>query len=448
MARSANAATVSRSKITEQRLTTGKVILGLGIAVTSAIPLFFVQYDEPEVLLTVYKFLAKVGSLVGAMFLIWQYFLGFRGTISALLPDLSWVVELHKKLGQYGMLVIPLHPIFIGLYYFRHYELNIYDLDLQTDFSRWVLLGMILLGIIAFIVITSAFFRQSMGFYRWFYTHLSTYLVPPLLFAHGLLLGPTIQGTAFGSLWWSFIILMGAFYLYRIAHKLGVFARRYRVRRTSEAASRTTELLMEPVKNGLRPKLGQFVYLRGRLAENSHPYTVSTYDEESELLGITAKEEGSQTARLQETRVGDELILDGPYGAFTRVALSRDCPIVMIAGGIGITPFRRLWRILEEERDREAWLFYGNEFYDDIVFREEIDSLEHVRVVHVLNQEPDFHGDKGFITVDVLRKHLSRDLSQHQFLICGPPVMIVKLEAELKNAGVPDELVRHELFAT
>ena len=439
---------VSRSKLTQQGLTTGKVVIGLAIAVTSALPLFFVQYDEPSATLVLYKFLAKVGSLVGAMFLIWQYFLGFRGAVSALFPDLSWVVELHKKLGQYGMLVIPLHPIFIGLYYLRRHEWNIYDLDLQSDFSRWVLLGIILLGLIAFIVVTSAFFRKSMGFYRWFYTHLSSYLVPPLLFAHGLLLGPTIQGTAFGTLWWAFVVLMGALYIYRIAHKLGAFAGRYRVRRTKEAASRTTELLMEPLKRGLRPKLGQFVYLRRRLAENSHPYTVLAYDDDSGVLSITAKEEGSQTSRLQETRVDEEMILDGPYGAFTRVALSRKLPIVMIAGGIGITPFRRLWRILEEERDREAWLFYGNEFYDDIVFRQEIDSLEYVRVVHVLNQEPDFHGDKGFITVDVLRKHLSRDLSQHQFLICGPPVMILKLEADLLDAGVPNELVRHELFAT
>lgn len=448
MSRASNSAEIRRSRLTEQRLTTGKVILGLAITVTSVLPLFFVDFDEPSPVLVLYKFLAKVGSLVGAMFLIWQYFLGFRGTISALLPDLSWVVELHKKLGQYGMLVIPLHPIFIGLYYFRLYEMNIYDLDLQTDFSRWVLLGIILLGVIAFIVITSAFFRQSMGFYRWFYTHLSAYIVPPLLFAHGFLLGPTIQGTAFGSLWWAFVILMAAFYVHRIAHKLGAFAVRHRVNRAEEAASRTIELLMEPLTKALRPKLGQFVYLRRKLSENSHPYTVSTYDEERNVLGVTVKEEGSQTARLQETRAGDELILDGPYGAFTRVTMSRDLPIVMIAGGIGITPFRRLWRIMEEERDREAWLFYGNEFYDDIVYREEIDSLEHVRVVHVLNQEPDFHGDKGFITVDVLRKHLSRDLQEYQFMICGPPVMIVKLEAALKDAGVPDSLVRHELFAT
>jgi len=45
------------------------------------------------------------------MLLLWQFFLGFRGALSAIFPDRTWIADLHKKLGQYGTLVIPLHPI-------------------------------------------------------------------------------------------------------------------------------------------------------------------------------------------------------------------------------------------------------------------------------------------------------------------------------------------------
>ncbi|TVQ26787.1 MAG: hypothetical protein EA382_04790 [Spirochaetaceae bacterium] len=431
--------------ISAQRLRTAKVVLGLTIAVTSALPMLFVQLDEPSTRLAVYKVLAKTGSLVGGMFLLWQFFLGFRGAVAAILPDLSWIVELHKKLGQFGTLIIPLHPIFIGIYYLEVFDRNVYDIDLASPYSRAVLIGMVLLGVIAFVVISSAFFRKKMGFYRWFYTHLSSYLIPPLLIIHGFVLGETIGTTPFAYIWWGLAVLMVLFYAYRIAHKVGLFATRLRVIRADRAAADTTEVVMESQRR-IRPALGQFVYLRRRPAENSHPYTVSTYDPEEGVLGVTAKKDGPQTTMLQHVSPGVRMMVDGPYGVFTRVALSTRDPLVMIAGGIGITPFRRVWQLLEERRDREAWLFYGNEFYDDIVYRDEIDALEHVRVVHVLNQEPDFPGDKGFITVDILASHLPRDLSAYRFLLCGPPVMVRTLESALHVSHVPDDRVAHELF--
>ncbi len=433
-------------EIRPQRIRTGRIVLGLIIAVTSALPMLFVQLDEPSTRLAVYKVLAKTGSLVGGMFLLWQFFLGFRGAVAAILPDLSWLVELHKKLGQFGTLIIPLHPIFIGIYYLEVFDRNVYDIDLASPYSRAVLLGMVLLGIIAFVVISSAFFRNKMGFYQWFYTHLSSYLIPPLLIIHGLVLGETIGGTSFRYIWWGLAVLMAAFYAYRFAHKLGAFAAGLRVGRADEVAADTTEVVMDSGRR-IRPALGQFVYLRREALENAHPYTVSTYSEEEGTLGITAKKEGPQTMRLQHMSPGVRMMVDGPYGVFTRLALSTGDPVVMIAGGIGITPFRRVWQLLEERRDREAWLFYGNEFYEDIVYRDEVDALEHVQVVHVLNQEPGFSGERGFITVDMLARHLPQDLQAYQFLLCGPPVMVRKLEAALHESLVPDDQVQHELFS-
>ena len=433
-------------QVSAQRLKISKVVLGLIIAVTSALPMLFVQLDEPSTRLAVFKVLAKIGSLVGGMFLLWQFFLGFRAAVAAILPDLSWVVELHKKLGQFGTLIIPLHPIFIGIYYLEVFERNIYDIDLTSSYSRAVLVGMVLLGIIAFVVISSAFFRQKMGFYRWLYTHLSSYLIPPLLIFHGFVLGGTIGGTPLWYIWWGLAGLMAVFYAYRLAHKIGLFSERLRVARADRVAAETTEVVMNS-RGRLRPALGQFVYLRRRAADNAHPYTVSAYNQKDGIIGITAKKDGQQTTILQNVSPGVRLMVDGPYGVFTRVALSTDDPIVMIAGGIGITPFRRVWRLIEERRDREAWLFYGNEFYEDIVYRDEIDALDHVHVVHVLNQEPDFPGEQGFITVDILARHLPRELQSYQFLLCGPPVMVLTLESALHESDVPDDRVQHELFS-
>lgn len=203
---------------------------------------------------------------------------------------------------------------------------------------------------------------------------------------------------------------------------------------------------MDPEAGGLRPAQGQFIYLRGSAGDNAHPYTVSAYHQDTGTLSITAKLEGSQTARLQDVQPGDRLLLDGPYGVFTRLSMATELPVVMIAGGIGITPFRRLWRTLERDRNREAHLVYANQTYRDISYPDELAGLEHVHVIHVLEDEPDFEGETGMVSAELLERNLPGDLSDYQFLICGPAPMVMALEEELTEAGVPTRQVSHELF--
>lgn len=435
------------STIPEERLSRAKAMLLLVIAATSVAPLFFVTPEAgAPLLVNVYKYLAKTGAFLGSMFMIWQFLLGFRGAISKVIPDLAWVVTVHRRLGQFGVPIILLHPIFIAIYYAESKGRNLFALDLSSGFSWLVLLGMVLLVVVAFIFVTSAFFRDRLGFYPWLYTHLSSYVVPPFLFVHSFLLGPTIQGTALRWFWWVCTALIAALYVWRIAHKAGATAAWYRVTSAREVAKDTTEILMAPEEDGLAPTQGQFVYVRQSPAHNSHPYSVSSFDDG--VLGITVSRNGPQSAALQDAAEGDRLLLDGPFGVFTRPASASDQPMVLVAGGVGITAFRRLWQRLEQERDREAHLFYGNETYEEISYRDELDSLEHVNIVHVLNDEPDFDGETGFVDADVLERNLPRELGEYQFLMCGPAPMVLKLREGLAEAGVPKDRIREELFAS
>ncbi|MDO5535575.1 MAG: ferric reductase-like transmembrane domain-containing protein, partial [Propionibacteriaceae bacterium] len=420
------------TQIAPGQLRARRALLVAVIAVTSLLPLVFVTPEDVPVAVNVYKYLAKIGAFVGSMLLVWQILLGFRGLVSSVLPDLTWVVSVHKALGQFGVPIIVLHPVFIGLYYLAKEERNIYALDLGRPFDQFVLLGMVTLALIAFVIITSAFFRDKLGFYPWLYTHLSTYLVPPFLLVHSFALGQTIEGSGLRWYWWGVTAVVVVALAVRVLHKLGIASDRYRVVGTRSVAEATTEVTLEPVGAPLEPAPGQFIYLRRALGENSHPYTVSGLS--GRALSVTVQDEGGQTAALQEASVGDEVLLDGPFGVFTRVSLAKELPLVMIAGGVGITAFRRLWQRLEDEASREAYLFYGNETFEQIVYRDELDALEHVQVVHVLHDEPDYDGEQGLVDLDVLTRHLSEDVTEYQFLVCGPPVMIESLEELLTEA--------------
>ncbi|WP_277245664.1 hypothetical protein [Micrococcus terreus] len=87
------------------------------IEVTCLSPLLFVPLDDAPWFVDVHKVLAKTGAFVGCMQLIWQVLLGLRGPVSSIPPDLSWMVDLRQKLGMFGVPIILLHPVFIGIYY-------------------------------------------------------------------------------------------------------------------------------------------------------------------------------------------------------------------------------------------------------------------------------------------------------------------------------------------
>src|SRR5690606_24427927 len=96
-----------------------KQLLLTVMAITCVLPLVFVSDtvgNRATDIFTV-NFLAKIGSLVGTMFFFWQIVIGTRRIMAKFIPDLAWLITLHKKLGRYGSLLVFLHPTFITVYY-------------------------------------------------------------------------------------------------------------------------------------------------------------------------------------------------------------------------------------------------------------------------------------------------------------------------------------------
>ncbi len=75
-----------------------------------------------------------------------------------------------------------------------------------------------------------------------------------------------------------------------------------------------------------------------------------------------------------------------------------------------------------------------------------LEDVERVDVIHVLSHDPHYPGETGYITTDLLKNYLPEELTAYEILICGPPVMIRKLEAPLAEEDVPPDQIHHELF--
>ncbi len=152
--------------------------------------------------------------------------------------------------------------------------------------------------------------------------------------------------------------------------------------------------------------------------------------------------------------VGDIVDVKAPSGHFY-LDLERQTPIVLIAGGVGITPVLAMLNTLVAKRqEREVWFFYGVRMRGEAMRLEQLEQFARDHYwfhLHVCYSQP---GDRD--VVDPKMHHhtfvdmaLLQDLlpsNNFDFYICGPPPMMESLTAGLKAWGVPDDHVFFEAF--
>ena len=155
--------------------------------------------------------------------------------------------------------------------------------------------------------------------------------------------------------------------------------------------------------------------------------------------------------RLQ---VGDLIKVKAPAGRFV-VDPEPSVPIVLIAGGIGITPLLSMLRGgLAAEPNRIVHLYYGVRNGAEHGFRNELEELArqhpdfHLNVVYSQAGLEDTSGQDyqhiGHINADLLRRTLP--VGRHCFYVCGPPAMMASLIPALGEWGVRPGDIHHEAF--
>ena len=123
----------------------------------------------------------------------------------------------------------------------------------------------------------------------------------------------------------------------------------------------------------------------------------------------------------------------------------------MIAGGVGVTPFRSMLRTFADRGDpRELHLIFANVSPDQVIFFEELEELKaslDLTVVHVLEDPPEgWDGESGLIDRDLLEGHLPENPLEFEYFICGPKPMMNIVESALRDLGLPQKRLLSERF--
>lgn len=154
---------------------------------------------------------------------------------------------------------------------------------------------------------------------------------------------------------------------------------------------------------------------------------------------------------LGNIRVGSKLKIRGPIGKFTLPTdYSRE--IVMIAGGIGITPFRSMIKFATDNKlPFKITLLYSNKTRNDIIWDGEFKQIasqnSSFRIINTVTDEDNldtWDGEKGLISESMILKYTQ--VQDSIFYLCGPPLMVKSLTETLLKLGVNQDYIRSELF--
>jgi predicted ferric reductase len=218
---------------------------------------------------------------------------------------------------------------------------------------------------------------------------------------------------------------------------------------------RVWTLALEPADgSSLRFAPGQFAWLSLRaspFAMREHPFSIASSAEQRQRIELSIKELGDFTSTIKDIRVGERAYLDAPYGTFGIDQRPDAQGYVFIAGGVGIAPIMCMLRTLADRRDRRPLLlFYGNRAWERVAFREELEALSQkldLKVVHVLLEPPvGWSGETGFVTEDILMRHLPVTRHRLDYFLCGPTPMTKGAEEALAALGIAAQRVHSEIF--
>jgi predicted ferric reductase len=199
---------------------------------------------------------------------------------------------------------------------------------------------------------------------------------------------------------------------------------------------------------------GQFLYVRiynPNIPRDEHPFTISSSPLEKEYVAATIKQIGDFTSSLSKAKVGDRAYIDGGFGSFSYLKRPSNKKLCFIAGGIGITPFLGMLRyIFTKDNNREVVLLWGVRDESEIICKYELEEytslLKNFKFIPIVSNDDTYKGEKGFIDPERLKSY-ANNISQYDFYICGPPIMMEAQLNNLRKLGVPKENIHFERFS-
>jgi predicted ferric reductase len=362
--------------------------------------------------------------------------------------------DVHHKLSIFTFLIALIHPIL--LFINNPNTLRLLNFVTAPWRARAAVVSILAMVVLIITSVWREVIKMKYDVWRWVHDGFA-FLAIGLALYHMFKVNYYMSLTYQKVLWlgltgiWVLIIL----YI-RVARPIIMLKQPYVVERVVEERGDSWTLWLKPDgHDGFDFQAGQFAWITNEspfiFRENPFSFSTSS-DRDDNLFGFTIKELGDFTSTIKELKPGDTVYVDGPYGTFN-LDEHYENRLVLIAGGIGSAPVLSILRTMKDRgREKPVIFFYGNPTWDSVIYREELEALEKsidLKVVHVLEHPPaGWEGEKGFITAEILKRHLPEDYQQWEYLffLCGPMPMIQAVEGALADLDVSTTRIFSEKY--
>jgi predicted ferric reductase len=289
--------------------------------------------------------------------------------------------------------------------------------------------------------------RRRLPYELWYAVHVTAYAGIALGYFHQIPTGSLVFGPVSKVYWELLYLATLLLIIWRLAVPLiNLFRHRLKIDEVVHEGPGVVSLLIGGRRlDKMRAAPGQFFVWRF-LAKGFWwaplPFSISAAPD-GRSFRITIKNLGDHSEKMDRLRPGTRVVAEGPFGVFTEASRHQE-KVLLVAGGIGITPIRALI----EEMEGDIVVLYRVVKDEDLVFREELDRLVAERGIRIHNVVGDHTTPEGreLLSPAHLRE-LVPDVVEREVYLCGPIAFIDVLRSELRRAGVPRRSLHIERFA-
>ena len=381
----------------------------------------------------------------------------FQGVAAAF--GLDVLLQFHREAGIASMAFAIAHPVLLVAD--RTYTYSMISPSLDTPLP--VLMGPIALTFAVLVVGLSVFRRMlRINYELWQFTHgLFSIALMGFAAAHVLTVGRFAALPIMRVLWILYLAaFVSIFVRYRIVRPIALTRKPWEVVENRVELGQSNTIVLKPVgHSGFTFSPGQFGWVgfgKSPLTSPLHPISFSSNGDDPQAEGtvsFTIKHLGDWSRDVvPSVQPGARAWIDGPHGVFS-IDREEGAGYVFIGGGVGITPLFSMVQALHTRGDvRPVYLFYGANETSDLTFGEELLAISEqmpnfTYVPVILRPDQDWEGETGFISAEILAKHLPPLLFRRmQYFICGPTPLMDAMERILPEVGVPADRIHTERF--
>ncbi|MFZ2593600.1 MAG: ferredoxin reductase family protein [Minisyncoccia bacterium] len=357
----------------------------------------------------------------------------------------------HRWLGFSLLGFFLAHPFFLVLGYAYKNEATLAHqfVEFLTD---WHDVANALLAVIIFIIVgisSLKIIRSRVRYETWYLTHFLTYLAIFLAFDHQTKFGTVSDGAPL-YYWLTLNFgIGGLFLLYRWIRPL--YRGWYHKFSISKIVKENDTITSVHITGN---DLASFTFEAGQYATLRfhqkgfffpHPFSFSKAYDGTELR-FSIKNLGDFTSKIPTLAVGTRVTLGGPLGKFTRASRKKN-KILLIAGGVGITPIRALAEDCSKNGD-DVVVLYSARTKADLALSAEMRAMPLRLVCFCSDATPEDGAGfvNGFLDGNAIEKAVPDFLERDAF-VCGPGPMMEAMITALKDRGVHKENIHFERFA-